>query len=223
MAEERLALRSRIVGLLLRDARDRAEMTKQECASALGVPVSTISAYEDGRQAISLPELEVLAFVLDTPPAHFWEGEPELTSQGESAPLLETVALRHRIVGALLRKARLDAGLSQKDLTDVLGCSSTQLSDYEYGQKPIPLVELELLAEHLNVPIDHFLDAQEGQVGKWNQQQAAWRHYRQLPSEIQEFIGQPTNVKYLEVAMRLARIPAGELRAIAEGLLEITY
>ena len=223
MAEERLALRSRIIGLLLRDARDQAEMTKQECASALGVPVSTITAYEEGRQPISLPEVEVLAYVLDTPPAHFWESEPELTSREEPAPLRETVALRHRIVGALLRKARLDAGLSLEDLTDVLDCSGEQLTGYEYGHQPIPLAELELLAEHLNVPLDHFLDTQEGSVGKWNQQQEAWHVFGQLPREIQEFVSQPRNIKYLEVAMKLAQMPAGGLRAIAEGLLEITY
>lgn len=223
MAEERLALRSRIIGLLLRDARGQAEMTKQECATALGVPVSTIGAYEEGRQPISLPELEALAYVLDTPAAHFWENEPKLIREKEPPPLQEVVALRHHIVGALLRKARLEAGLSQKDLTAVLDCSTKRISDYEYGRRPIPLPELELLAEHLNVLLDYFLDTQKGPVGKWNQQQETWHRYRQLPGELQEFVGQPRNAKYLEVAMKLAQMPAGGLRAIAEGLLEITY
>ena len=66
MAEERLVVRNRIIGLLLRDARERADKTKRECAAALGVSTSTITAYEEGRKSLSLPELEVLAYVLDT-------------------------------------------------------------------------------------------------------------------------------------------------------------
>jgi transcriptional regulator with XRE-family HTH domain len=62
MENEALAIRNRIIGILLRDARVSAGRTKQECATLLGVPVSTITAYEEGRKPISLPELEVLAF-----------------------------------------------------------------------------------------------------------------------------------------------------------------
>lgn len=57
--EDRLALRNRIVGVLLRNARERAEKTKRECAEALGVSTSTFTAYEEGRKPISLPELEM--------------------------------------------------------------------------------------------------------------------------------------------------------------------
>ena len=72
MAEEKLALRDRIIGLLLRDAREQADKTKRECARALGVSSGTITAYEEGRKSISLPELEVLSYVLDVPVSHFW-------------------------------------------------------------------------------------------------------------------------------------------------------
>jgi transcriptional regulator with XRE-family HTH domain len=221
--EEQLVLRNRIIGLLLRNAREQAKKTKRECAAALGVSSSTITAYEDGRKPISLPELEVLAYVLDTPIAHFWEHAPELVPEEEPLPLQEVLALRHRVVGALLRQARLEVGTSQKELAEVLGCSTKRLSAYEYGEQPIPLAELELLAHHLHLPLEHFLDNQEGPVGEWNRQEQAWGHFCQLPEEIQAFVTQPLNARYLEVAMKLARMPAGGLRAIAEGLLDITY
>lgn len=221
--EEQLLLRNRIIGLLLRNAREQAEKTKRECAAALGVSTSTITAYEEGRKPISLPELEVLAYVLDIPIARFWERAPELVPEEEPLPLQEVLALRHRIVGALLRQARLEVGTSQKELAEILGCSTKRLSAYEYGERPIPLAELELLAHHLHLSLEYFLDNQEGPVGEWNRQEEAWRHFCQLPEEIQAFIAQPLNVRYLEVAMKLARMPAGGLRAIAEGLLDITY
>jgi transcriptional regulator with XRE-family HTH domain len=221
--EEKLVLRNRIIGLLLRDARERADKTKRECAAALGVSTGTITAYEDGRKPVSLPELEVLAYVLDTDTAHFWERDPGLGPDETPVPLQEVLALRHRIVGALLRQARLDADISLKELAQVLGCSARHLAAYEYGEQPIPLAELELLAQHLHLPLEYFLDNQEGPVGEWHRQQEAWRLFHELPGEMQEFVIQPINIRYLEVAMKLAQMPAGGLRAIAEGLLDITY
>ncbi len=221
--EEKLVLRNRIIGLLLRDARERVEKTKRECATALGVSTSTITTYEEGRKPISLPELEVLAYVLDIPTAHFWERDPELVSKKRPVPLQEVLALRHRIVGALLRQARLEAGISRKELAKISDCSTRRLSIYECGERPIPLAELELLAQHLHLSLEYFLDNREGPVGEWHRQQDACHRFRELPREVQEFIIQPINVKYLEVAMKLAQMPAGGLRAIAEGLLDITY
>ena len=221
--EEKLVLRNRIIGLLLRDARERAEKTKRECAAALAVSTSTITAYEDGRKPISLPELEVLAYVLDAPATHFWERDPELVTDERTVPLQEVLALRHRIVGALLRQARMETDVSQKELAQVLSCSTKRLSGYEYGERPIPLAELELLAQYLHLPLEYFLDNQEGPVGEWQRQQEAWGRFQELPEEIREFVVQPINVRYLEVAMKLSQMPAGGLRAIAEGLLDITY
>jgi transcriptional regulator with XRE-family HTH domain len=223
MAEEKLALRNRIIGLLLRDAREQADKTKGECARALGVSTGTITAYEEGRKSISLPELEVLSYVLDVPVSHFWKREAEDVGEREAPPLEEVLALRHRIVGALLRQARLEADISQKEMAEILGCSSSSISSYEFGKRPISLTELELSAQHLRLPLEHFLDEQEGPIGEWNRQQEAYEYFCELPREMQEFVSKPVNVKYLEVAMKLAQMPAGGLRAIAEGLLDITY
>jgi transcriptional regulator with XRE-family HTH domain len=224
MAEEVLALRNRIVGLLLRDAREQGEKTKRECAAALGVSSGTITAYEEGRKPISLPELEVLSYVLDVPVSYFWaKRDLEDLGPAEEPPLQEVLALRHRIVGALLRQARLQADISRKELADVLGCSPSTITSYEFGRRPVPISELELLAQRLRLPLEFFLDEQEGPVGEWNRQQEAFARFCELPREMQEFVANPTHVKYLEVAVKLSQMPVGGLRAIAEGLLEITY
>ncbi len=221
--QEALALRNRIIGVLLRDARIRADKTKRECASVLGVPTSTITAYEEGRKPISLPELEVLAYFLEVPVSHFWDEEAQLLAEERLPPLEEILKIRHRIVGALLRQARLEAGKSQKDLARLLGCSPSRISDYEYGERPIPLAELEALARAVGRPLEYFLDERSGPVGEWEKEQEAYRAFQKLPEEVREFIAKPINWSYLEVAMRLAEMPAGALRTIAEGLLEITY
>ncbi len=221
--QEELALRNRVSGLLLRNAREMAGKSKRECAMVLGVSSSTITAYEEGRKAVSLPELEVLAYVLDTSVADFWDRNPELEPKEKPLALDEVLALRHRIVGVLLRQARLETDMTQEDLADLLGCSASRISAYEYGERPVPLSELELLARHLHLTLEYFLDNQDGPVGEWHAQQEISRRFLELPEEVQRFVTQPINIKYLEVAMKLAQMPAGGLRAIAEGLLDITY
>jgi transcriptional regulator with XRE-family HTH domain len=221
--EDRLALRNRIIGVLLRNAREQAEKTKRECAEALGVSTGTFTAYEEGRKPISLPELEILAYLTDTPVTYFFDYAPRLNPEEESPQLEEILVLRHRIVGALLRQARLEADLTQKDLAEVIGCSPSSVSSYEYGDPPVSVAELELLSRHLNLPVEYFFDDQDGSVGEWHRQQDIWRRFYELPKEIQDFVIQPVNITYLEVAMKLAQMPVGGLRAIAEGLLDITY
>lgn len=223
MVDRRLSLRNRVIGVLLRDARQRTGRTKVECAEALGVSSDTISAYEEGRKSISLPELEVLGYMLDTPIDRFLTEDPELSTEEDSQDFQRMMALRHRIVGVLLRQARLKADLTQRELAELLGCSSSHISDYEYGEQPIPMAELELLARHLNLPVEHFLNGRDSTVGKWHRQQELDYRFHELPAEVQAFVTKPINIKYLEVAMRLAKMPASGLRNIAEGLLEITY
>ncbi len=223
MSEEKLALRNRIIGLLLRHAREQARRTKQECADALRVSPASITAYEEGQQAMSLPELEVLAYMLDTPIGSFLEEDADLATEEKPLPVQEVLDLRHRIVGVLLRQARIEADMTQEELAELVSCPVGQVSAYEDGQRPIPVTELELLAEHLHVPLEHFLDTQDWPVGEWHREQEAQRLFRELPAEVQEFVTQSANIKFLEVAMRLGEMPAGALRAIAEGLLEITH
>ncbi len=225
MVERRLALRDRIIGVLLRDARRRDGRTKTECAEALGVSPRTIDAYEEGRKSISLPELEVLGYVLDTPVDRFLEREPKLMADAAALkPDFQAILdLRHRIIGALLRQARVDADMSQEDLADFLDCPSSRISDYEHGEQSMSVAELELLARHLDLSLEHFLNGREGTVGMWHQQEEVDRRFHELPRDVQDFVAKPINIKYLEVAMRLSQMPASKLRGIAEGLLEITY
>jgi transcriptional regulator with XRE-family HTH domain len=224
--QEEFILRNRIVGVLLQDARVRADKSKRECAEVLGVSTSTITAYEKGESSVSLPELEVLAYFLDVPVEHFWNSERAklLGEEEEELPKVEEILeIRNRIIGVLLRQARMDEEKSQRDLAEALDCAASRISDYEYGRRPIPFSELETLARTLNRPLDYFLGDRTGTMGKREKEREFYRSFRDLPEEFQEFVVKPINQSYLEVAMKLSEMPAGALRAIAEGLLEITY
>lgn len=221
MDDRRLTLRDRIIGVLLRHTRRQDGRTKAECADALGVSANTIDAYEEGRKPISLPELEVLGYVLDTPVVDFLEREPELRARADGSDSQAILRLRQRIIGVLLRQARLDCGMSQEELAELLGCSSKRIADYEHSKRPIPVTELEALARHLDVPLEHFLDGEKGPVGEWHRQERIDRNFHGLPTELQMFVTNPVNIKYLELAVKLSEMPVSKLRGIAEGLLEI--
>ena len=60
--QTQVALRSRKLGVLIRDARLLARKTLPECAQLVGVTNGILRAWEEGRKAPSLPELEKNTF-----------------------------------------------------------------------------------------------------------------------------------------------------------------
>jgi transcriptional regulator with XRE-family HTH domain len=221
--EQVIELRNRILGILIRNARERARATRKACADILGISTSKFADYEDGSRAISLPELELLGRFLNVP-MHVLRDDNAARGEAED-PIPDPeffLPLRHRIVGARLRQARLESGRTQQDVADLVDHSSSTISAYEYGKNPIPLSELEVLARALAVPIDVFMDY-NSEVGQWHRLKEDFERFAELPEEVREFVLRPINRSYLELAMKLASMPAGALRNIAEGLLEITY
>jgi transcriptional regulator with XRE-family HTH domain len=219
-----LKIRAKKLGVLLRDARLSTGKSMKECAEILGISSAKIGTFERGDKSPSLPELEILAFFLDIPLEHFWSQASRFTNQEErfgSTNLARLIPLRQRILGARLRKARTEDQITQKALAQSVGITPARLKSYETGEQPIPLPELEGIAAELDLPIEHFLD-KDGKVGQWAAEQRAIQQFLSLPKELQEFITKPVNTPYLDVAQRMSGLSVEQLRAIAEGLLDIT-
>jgi transcriptional regulator with XRE-family HTH domain len=70
-------LRAKMLGALMREVRTENGKSLTEIAELLGISTSTLSSYEHGRKSISLPELEVLAYHLDSPLGLFLNPSPE--------------------------------------------------------------------------------------------------------------------------------------------------
>lgn len=222
--QEVAELRNRILGILIQNARDRARASRRECAAVLGVSSNKFAGYEDGSKPISLPELELLARFLEVPLSAFRSSD-SLNEAAKETTLPNPdlfLQLRHRVVGARLRQARQESGRTQQDLAELLECSTSTISDYEYGRRPIPVADLEVIGRALNVPLEYFAD-QDSEIGEWHRLQEQFELFKALPSEVRDFVVRPINSSYLELAVKLSQMPAGSLRAIAEGLLEITY
>jgi transcriptional regulator with XRE-family HTH domain len=218
-----VALRSKKLGVLIRDARLAARKTLTECAQLAGVTSGILRAWEEGRKAPSLPELEVLAYSLHLSLNHFWSKQ----AMSDDAPLTGSmnlpalIGIRQRLVGALLRQQRENTGLSLRTLSEQSGISTARLKAYEMGERPIPLPELEGLVAMLGGQIEAIFD-QTGPIGQWMNQQKAVQDFMQLPSGLQNFVSKPVNRPYLELAMKLSGMSTDKLRSVAEDLLDIT-
>jgi transcriptional regulator with XRE-family HTH domain len=218
-----IAIRSKKLGVLIQGARLALDKTTEECAEALGITPEQFDSFETGGASPSLPELEALAFYLRIPMDYFWGREiADLTrDEPQIYEKDRLMRLRNRVIGANLRQARLEAGLTTLELAESSGITEEMMNSFELGEVPVPLPELEVLANSLNRTIKDFQD-NRGPIGKWIKQQQAMKNYNDLSQELQDFISRPINRPYLEIAQRLSEMPVDKLRTVAEGLLEIT-
>ncbi len=221
--QAQVPIRTKKLGILIRDARLATRRDIPECAEAIGVTSGVFRAYEAGRRAPSLPELELLAYFLNLPFSHFWSKEAvsDDPTPGLALNLPALVGIRQRMIGALLRQARLKAGISPQALSALSGIATSRLKTYELGERPIPLPELEGLMSSMGGQIESFFD-QNGPVGQWLNQQQAIQEFMKLPPELQNFVCKPVNRPYLELALKLSGLPRDKLRSVAENLLDIT-
>lgn len=223
MLDPKARLRQKIVGLKIRHARTEAGLTLKEVGQAVGLSAASISQMEFGQQAVTLPQVEVMALLFNVPVSYFWSEDP-IETAGRTLPTVEAIALRQRIIAVLLRRARTEAGRSPEDVANFLGLPAGQVAQYELGESQIPLVELEKLAGYLNVSLDYFIDQGlpfDQTNGHLTLDELA--RFSQLPKEVREFLANPANLLYINIAMRLSDLSAETLRSLAEGLLEVTY
>ena len=221
--QAQIALRTRKMGVLIRDARLASRKTVAETAQAIGISAAILTAYEEGRKAPSLPELEALAYYLNLPIRHFWGSQAisDDAPRTEALDLDKLSGLRHRIIGVLLRQKRLKTSISLKALAAETGIPQWRLAAYETGERAIPIPELEVILNVIGGQVEAYFD-QNGPIGKWMNDQEAMRQFLQLPPELREFVCMPVNRPYLELARNLSHLSTDKLRAVAEGLLDIT-
>ncbi len=214
-------IRRKILGVVLEKARTRSGKTIKECAEAIGVSPSYLAKVEKGEKDLDLAQLEVLARFLNLSPLMLWEGELEGSSSGPSFPLSEEVVkVRRKIIGLLLEKARVQAGKSLSEAARLLGVSTRTLRAYESGDKPVPLPQLEILADFYGVGKEFFL--QQALFSEEDELRKEIENFLKLPEEIRKFVANPSNILYLRSALYLSRLSTEALREFAASLLDIT-
>ena len=219
---DRNSARAKILGDLIKNAREYIERSQEACARVLNISLEEYQQVEEGTRFISLPDMEALVIYLGVPMAYFW-GTAKLEDVLSPASYSDLISLRHRVIGILLRQLRLQEKRTQKDLAEALDVDRTLIRQYEIGETPIPYVHLEQLCRVLGVPVEYFVDDQHGPLARHEADQKVRKMFHQLSPEIRTFLLNPVNERYLEVALRLSLMDVGKLRQIAESLLDITY
>lgn len=221
--EELHMLRARILGVLLQDARRSKGLTEQQCALEAGVPIEYYKEWELGKLSPTLPQLEILAYFIGVPVSHFWDTKTITTQEEERHVAKEDFnALRDRVIGTLIRIKRKELKLTEYDLADATGISAETLDAYETAHVAVPFTELTTIASALKVSIGYFMD-NSSRVGEWLNSQEAYRKFMEMPEDMREWVLQPSHQAFIEIAMKLSKLPVHELRGVGENILNITF
>jgi transcriptional regulator with XRE-family HTH domain len=213
--------RAKKLGEYIREARLSKGQTIERLSEATGISANKLEEYENGEQSPSLPELELIAYQLQTSLEHFVDSGVSTTEDVTPINPTRFIGIRQRIIGAQLRQTRDAVDLSLDDLSQKTAIDIDVLQSYEMGMAPIPIPQFESLLSLLNASMRDFQD-KHGPIGDWLTKHQQINEFLELPGEIRSFITKPVNLPYLQLAMRLSEMSVDKLRAVAEGLLEIT-
>jgi transcriptional regulator with XRE-family HTH domain len=215
-------LRNKMLGVILKDAREASHQTVREAAESIGMTSSMLSAFETGRRSITLPELEALAYTYDVPIRHFLYNAQFLSQDTrEKIDLNRLIFIRQKMIATKLRQLRAEKNLRLGELSKQSGITVRRIKAYENGDRPITLADLESLSQALGTEVGSFLEF-HGPVGEWELNRESDDQFQKLPSDIRRFAGKPTHEPYLRLAMKMSELPVGRLREIAESLLDVT-
>lgn len=220
---ELYTLRGRIIGVLMRDARVAKGYTVEQLAESLQTTPEMIVSWEFGEQTPSLPQIELIAYMLEVPVTQLVSGTETLIDQMSQRMVnqQEYITTRDRLIGVQMRLFREQAGYTIEELANRVGIDVNTLNYYEYGQLAIPYSHLSSIASALRVTESAFLEA-NNRVGRYLAAQEMFEMFLEMPPEVRQFITKPSNHRYIELAIKLANMDTEKLRDIAEMILEIT-
>jgi transcriptional regulator with XRE-family HTH domain len=219
MEPQTVVLQRKIVGVLMRAAREKARRTTAQVAQRLGVTPGRIRAYERGARDISLPELELIALYLQTPLSFFLSGETMMIQEEiPQPPTPEEMRTRRALIGAKLKQARLAAGKSKAECAQAIERKAATMGRYERGASDIPITELDTLARFLNVNLYYFV---EREASKESADLLDFERLARLPKEVRLFVLDASNLPYLRMAMKFRDLPAQRLQELGEILLVV--
>ena len=225
MDENLAILRTKKISLFMRQAREKSAQTVDNCAYWLNINREEYLAMEGSTASPSLPQLESLAYFLNTSFGFLLNGpdKEEAKSSFSQDVNINFLNLRNHVIAALLKQHRLEKDFTLEQFSQMTAIPVDVLEAYEDGSTPVPVVTLENLIDALDVPLDKFF-AIAGPLGHPSAaNNTVSSPLEDLPDEMREFISKPVNRPYLDLALRLSKMEADKLRSIAASLLEITY
>jgi transcriptional regulator with XRE-family HTH domain len=214
-----VVLERKIIGVLIRAAREREHRTSKEVALRLGISQARLRQYEMGGREISLPELENLACFLEVPTSFFLNDETLARREPAVPPAEEEVRARRGLIATKVKQARLDAHKSEQECAQAIGRTVARQKRYEAAQIDIPITDLERLARFLNVGMNYFL--RDGLALKAGGELPDPELWCRLPPEIRALIMDQNSLPFLRIAAKLRDLPPSKLQELGEILLVV--
>jgi transcriptional regulator with XRE-family HTH domain len=213
-----VVLQRKIIGVLIRAAREKSRRTGKEVAQRLGVTEARVRQYERGSRDISLPELENLALFFQTPLSFFMNGDSPIEVSIPKPPRAEQIRARRAALGVKVKQARLAAGKSKEECAQAIGRKAATIGRYERGASDIPITELDRLAQFLRVNLYYFVQDKlnEDASGLMDLEKLA-----RLPDEVRTFVLNPDNMPYIRMAIKFSDLPTDQLQELGEILLVV--
>ena len=219
MDSQALVMERKIIGVLIRAAREKAQRTPHQVAHRLGTNRARVRQYEMGEREITLPELEILSLYLNVPLSFFLGTESIPGEAPVKPPTPEEMRTRRAIVAAKLKQARLAAGKSREECARAIERTPVMFDRYERGQTDVPLTELDRLAHFLGVTVPYFV--QDGAARRGGGDVMDLEAWARLPAEVRAFIMEPNSLPYLRMAMKFRDLPTARLKELGEILLVV--
>ena len=209
-------LERKIIGVLMRAAREKSHRSVKQVAQRLGVSAGRMRQYEAGAREISLPELEMLALYLQIPLSYFLNPDSNVAEEMPAPPQPEKIKSLRVLIGTRLKQARLAAGKSREESASAARIKPSSLARYERGLGDMPITELERLAAFLGVNLFYFLqDDRPDEASEILDLEKLAR----LPRDVRAFALNPDNLPYLRMAQKFRDLPHDKLKELGEILL----
>ncbi len=218
MKTDAVVLQRKIIGVLIRAAREKARRTIKEVALRLGVTPARVRQYERGSREISLPELEQLALFFQMPLSFFVNGETPIETQPPQPPTPAEARARRAALGVKLKQARLAAGKSKEECAQAIGRKAGTIGRYERGASDVPITELERLARFLQVNLYYFV---EDRLNEDASSLMDLEKMTRLPKEVRAFVLDSDNLPFMRMAMKFGDLPTDRLKELGEILLVV--
>jgi transcriptional regulator with XRE-family HTH domain len=216
---EAVVLERKIIGVLIRAARERVHRTPKEVALRMGISQARLRQYEMGTREISLPELENLAAFVQVPVTFFLSNESLARREPAVPPVEEQVRARRALIATKLKQARLDAHKSEEECAQAIGRTVALHKRYEAGRIDIPITELERLARFLNVGMSYFM--RDGLARKARREMPDPELWSRLPLEVRALVMDPNSLPFLRMAAKFRDLPPSKLQELGEILLVV--
>lgn len=225
MNTQLLSIKAKKFGVRLTSFRLKKGLTTEVLSQWTGISDEKLKKIEQGESTISLPEIELIALKLGFSTESLLTGEiqDQSVKKPDEITVHQYASLRDRMIALTLRKTRMEQNRSLESISAQCGIEPIELEQYEFGNMPLPMPIIECLCTEYQIPVISLVSQKTTTKSSPAMEESSSASEENLPSEISQFVNNPANLPYLELARKLSEMDAVKLRGIAEGLLEITY